>query len=135
MIDLDGLPGAPRVERGRRDLARGRWTADAWWLAAARTRLRELGVDLPPEIEPPRPAELALYEALAVEGKDPYFRYNALRAELASFLSALEARVERENRKLLEPLDRADSGGPTPEEAELRRRHRRHQRRTVEGSS
>jgi addiction module HigA family antidote len=99
MIDLDGLPGAPRVERGRRDLARGRWTVDAWWLAAARTRLRALGVDLPLEIEPPRPPELALYEALAAEGEDPYFRYNALRAELASFLSALEARVERENRK------------------------------------
>lgn len=94
MIDLAGLPAADRVERGLRDLARGRWSADAWWLAAAATRLRELGVELP-EIAPETEPELALYAALGAEADDPYFRYNALRDELSSFLSALEARVER----------------------------------------
>ena len=94
MIDLEGLPAARRVERGRRDLERGRWSADAWWLAAAATRLRELGVKLP-EITPPREPELALYEAIGADSDDPYYRYNALRRELSSFLSALEARVER----------------------------------------
>jgi hypothetical protein len=91
MIDLDGLPGAERVEAGRRDLAAGRWTTDAWLLAAAATRLRELGIELPP-VAPPREPELALYEALRAEGGDAYFRYNALRGELASFIAALEAR-------------------------------------------
>jgi hypothetical protein len=91
MIDLDGLPGAERVEAGRRDLAAGRWTPDAWLLAVAATRLRELGVELPP-VAPPREPELALYEALRAEEGDAYFRYNALRGELASFISALEAR-------------------------------------------
>jgi hypothetical protein len=91
MIDLDGLPGAERVEAGRRDLACGRWSIDAWLLAAAATRLRELGIELPP-VEPPREPELSLYEALCAEGGDAYFRYNALRGELASFISALEAR-------------------------------------------
>lgn len=94
MIDLEGLPGADRVERGRHDLASRRWTADAWWLAAAASRLRALGVELPP-ITPPREPELALYEALGDESDDPYARYNALRRELTSFLWALEARVER----------------------------------------
>lgn len=94
MIDLEGLPAADRVERGRRDLERGRWSVDAWWLAAATTRLRELGVELP-ELAPEREPELALYEALGAECDDPYFRYNAMRGELSSFLSALEARVER----------------------------------------
>jgi hypothetical protein len=91
MIDLDGLPGAERVEAGRRDLAAGRWTTDAWLLAAAATRLRELGIELPP-VAPPREPELALYEALRAEGGDAYFRYTALRGELASFIAALEAR-------------------------------------------
>ncbi len=40
---------------------------------------------------PDRP-ELALYAALGAECDDPYFRYNALRRELDSFLTALEAR-------------------------------------------
>ena len=94
MIDLTGLPAADRAERGRRDLEHGRWSVDAWWLVAAAARLRELGMPLPP-VAPPREPELALYEALAAESDDPYYRYNALRRELTSFLAALEARVER----------------------------------------
>ena len=41
----------------------------------------------------PHEPEVALYQALAAESDDPYYRYNALRAELDSFLSALEARL------------------------------------------
>ena len=45
---------------------------------------------------------MALYQALAAESDDPYYCYNALRAELDSFLAALEARVRR-TRTELEP--------------------------------
>jgi len=41
---------------------------------------------------------------------------------------------ERENRKLLERLDRVYGDPPTAEEEELRRRRRRQHRRNVEGS-
>lgn len=96
MPDLDGLPGAERVEQGLGDLRRGRQSVEALWLAAAATRLRSLGLAVPdPSRLPPEP-ELALYRALEGESDDPYSRYNALRRELDSFLAALEARVERE---------------------------------------
>ena len=36
--------------------------------------------------------ELKLYEALQAESDDAYYRFNALRRELDSFLSALEKR-------------------------------------------
>ena len=48
--------------------------------------------------------------------------------------AAEEFLTEHENRKLLERLDRAYSDPPTAEEAEVRRRHRRRHRRTVEGT-
>lgn len=48
--------------------------------------------------------------------------------------AAEEFLTEHENRRLLERLNRAYSEQPTAEEAELRRRHRRRHRRTVEGS-
>jgi hypothetical protein len=78
VASFTGLPGAENVERGVRDLNAGRRTVEALLVAAAATRLRE---------EPER----ALYALLGAE-PDPYYRYNALRRELDSFLAALESR-------------------------------------------
>ena len=93
---LDGLPGAGRVERGVGDLRRARRSPEALLVASAVTRLRELGVDVPVGASLPTAPELALYEALGGECDDPYFRYNALRRELDSFVAALEARRSRQ---------------------------------------
>src|SRR3954447_20510275 len=93
--DLHGLPGAERVQHGLADLQHGRRSIEALWLAAAATRLRSLGLPVPAAADLPGEPEIALYEALGAESDDPYYRYNALRAELDSFLAALEARSER----------------------------------------
>lgn len=96
--ELSGLPGAARVERGLADLQSGRRSLEALWLAAAATRLRSLELPVPPSDRLPAEPELALYAALrdqCDDCDDPYYRYNALREELDSFLAALEARVRR----------------------------------------
>jgi hypothetical protein len=94
MPDLTGLPGAERVERGLADLQRGHRSLEALWLTAAASRLRALGLPVPPPTRLFREPEVALYQALGAES-DPYYHYNALRAELDSFLAALEGRVGR----------------------------------------
>lgn len=88
MSSYAGLPGAENVKRGVRDLNAGRFTAEALLVAAAVTRLRELGVQISEDAVVPNEPELALYRLLGEE-QDPYYRYNALRRELDSFLSAL----------------------------------------------
>src|SRR5437763_8941069 len=93
--DLQGLPASDRVRRGLADLQQGRRSIEALWLAAAATRLRFLGLPVPAAAELPTEPEIGLYEALGAESDDPYYRYNAMRAELGSFLEALEARVRR----------------------------------------
>lgn len=98
--DLSGLPGAERVERGLADLQRGHRSVEALLLAAASIRLRSLGLPVPPPERIPRDPEWALYVALDAECDDPFYRYNALRAELSSFLEALEVRVARANKVL-----------------------------------
>lgn len=94
--DLTGLPGAERIERGIADLQRGCLSVDALLLAVASRRLRALGVPVPQTDRLPRDPDLALYDLLQgtcrTQDDDPYFRYNALRSELSSFLEALEAR-------------------------------------------
>lgn len=65
-------------------------------MTIATTRLRNLGLPIPADLEPPEEPELALYAKLQ-DADDPYYRYNAWLDELASFLSALEARVRRKS--------------------------------------
>jgi hypothetical protein len=89
-----GLPGADKVDRGVRDLNAGRRTVVALLVAAAVTRLRELGLQISADAVLPAEPELELY-ALLGEEPDPYYRYNALRRELDSFLSTLESRKGR----------------------------------------
>lgn len=92
---LDGLPGAEWVRRGLADSRAGRWTVEALAIAVAPTRLRGLGLDVPPDV--PEAAELELYASLQrAEVDDAYGRYNALLRELDSFMEALEGRRRRE---------------------------------------
>ncbi len=89
MPDLRGLPGGEWVEEGLRDLAAGRKSVSALLVAICPTRLRRLGLAIPP-IPWPEP-ELQLYRLLcAQEGNDAYSRYNSLRRRLDSFARALE---------------------------------------------
>lgn len=91
MASFTGLPGAENVERGVRDLNAGRRTVEALLVAAAATRLRGLGLPISAAAVVPEEPERALYALLGAE-PDPYYRYNALRRELDSFLAALESR-------------------------------------------
>lgn len=94
MPDLAGLPGAEQIDRGLRDLAEGRLSTEAWLVAVAAGRLRALGLAVPDSL--PEDPDLALYESLRDHPSgDPYYRYNALRRELDSFISCLEARRTR----------------------------------------
>jgi len=89
MPDLTGLPGADRVIHGLRDLEAGIPSTDALLVAVAASRLRALGLAVPTEI--PSEPDLALYESLRDHPSgDPYYRYNALRRDLDSFIACLE---------------------------------------------
>ena len=92
MVDLEGLPGAERIVRGLREAGEGRPTADALLVAIASQRLDDLGLEVQNAETLGRDAELALYALLGEVADDPYSAYNAVLAELDSFLSSLEAR-------------------------------------------
>lgn len=98
MPDLTGLPGAENVERGVRDLHTGNITAEALLVSMAPTRLRELGIVIDNEVELPQEPEIALYRLLGKKHDDPYYRYNALRRELDSFIAALQSRESRKSK-------------------------------------
>ena len=91
MADLTALPGGDRIELGLRDLEAGRLSTNALLVAVAAGRLRALGLSVPERIEIPGEVDLALYESLRDHPSgDPYYRYNALRRELDSFISCLD---------------------------------------------
>lgn len=110
--ELSGLPAADRVRQGLRDLDRGRWSDEALLLAAARSRLLELGLPIPQGLEFPEEPELALYASLCTQGDDPYGRYNAMRRELDSFVVCLGAQQARARRAAVDrPLAMRSSPG------------------------
>lgn len=96
---LLGLPAGERVLEGIADLAAGRRSVAALWLAQASVRLERAGLRLP-ALEPAASSgspELELYELLRERtgpGDDSFYRYNALRRDLTSFLAAFEARAD-----------------------------------------
>jgi len=97
--DLGDLPGSTLVERGLEDVRMGRTSIESLLLATAATRLAALGLPLGPTGKVVDP-ELRLYALLGESGaSDPYSRYNALKRELASFVHALEHRIERQRRR------------------------------------
>lgn len=94
-LDLENLPVADRVRRALRDIEQDNWSTEALWLSAAWDWVQELGL-LPPTGSPPPDVELAFYARLCEEGHDdPYYRYNAMRRELDSFLNAAQGRRNR----------------------------------------
>lgn len=96
---IDDLPGSRVVERGLVDLHAGVRSTESLLVSAGAERLRALGVWFPGPVEIDSEPELALYRHLAEIGvPDPYSTYNALRRELASFVRALEHRIERARR-------------------------------------
>ncbi len=80
--------------QGLADLGRGELSTAALVVCLAPTRLAGLGLRLPERATWPADRERALYEALAGDPKtgDAYYRYNALKRELDSFMNALEHR-------------------------------------------
>ncbi len=86
-MQLSGLPGGDLVEKGLRDLSKGRETAEALLVAIGAPRLGRLGFDAP-TLESP---EHRLYELLARDDPDDaHARYNALIRRLVSFERAAE---------------------------------------------
>lgn len=90
--DLCDLPGAALVERGVRERQRGARSAEALLVSTMSRRLGHYGFDVPVD-DLPADRDLALYAAL--EERGGYRRYNAMRRELASFMSALAHRARR----------------------------------------
>lgn len=100
MIDLTGLPAADRISRGLTDLESGIDSEEALVVSVATRRLGELGIHVLARVAEP---ELELYRRLEKRVEDPYYRYNAVLAELDSFLAALEARIGRERPAVAAP--------------------------------
>lgn len=90
MLIRSDFPGAELVSRGLDDLQNRRTTAEAYAVAAARTRLRSFGFDVP-DLELDGFPEHALYDVLteALGQAAGYARYNAILAELHSFIQTV----------------------------------------------
>jgi hypothetical protein len=81
------LPGGDLVESGLSDLAAGRESIPALLVASFATRLRRLGVDVPPHVvEQP---EARLYRLIERElGDGAHARYRALIERIDSFANS-----------------------------------------------
>jgi hypothetical protein len=88
-MDLTGLPNAPMIEAGLRDLRAGRESVEALLVMIGAPRLRRMGLDVPPKtVDHP---EHRLYELVASSDPDAaHSRYNALIRALTSFERAAE---------------------------------------------
>ena len=86
--ELSGLPGADLVGDGLDDLAAGRETTAALLVSMAASRLRAVGIDVPPG--PARPSHRLYDELRADDPRTAHSRYNALTRLLASFARAAE---------------------------------------------
>lgn len=82
------LPGHELVSAGLADLAAGRETECAMLVAMASTRLRALGIEVPPS-QSTRPSH-RLYELISESGTGAHSRYKALIARIVSFARAAE---------------------------------------------
>ena len=93
--DLADLPGADMVRRGIEERRQGSHSIEALLVSTMSARLGRYGFLVPVE-DLPGDRDLALYAAL--EGRGGYRRYNAIRRELTSFMSALAHRARRMQR-------------------------------------
>jgi hypothetical protein len=89
-VEIEGLPGAPLIEQGLADLARGEESVPSLLASIGFPRLRLLGLDVP---SPLPDAERRLYRLLEKDGADSaHGRYNALVRTLVSFERAAAVR-------------------------------------------
>jgi hypothetical protein len=80
---MQALPGSELIERGIADLSAGKETTEALLVSIGASRLRSVGIELPPAIESP---EHKLYLHLTREtGDAAHSAYNALIRRLVSF--------------------------------------------------
>jgi len=86
-VDLP-LPGQELVEVGLRELAAGLETVPALLVASFSSRLRGLGIPVPPHSIPG--PELRLYLLLARTRADAHHHYNGLVQRMVSFAQAVE---------------------------------------------
>ena len=93
--DLSDLPGAAMVRRGIEERRQGGHSIEALLVSTMSARLAHYGFVVPVG-DLPGDRDMALYTAL--EGRGGYRRYNAIRRELASFMSALAHRARRMGR-------------------------------------
>jgi hypothetical protein len=89
------LPGYELVSAGLADLSAGRESEASLLVRMAATRLRSLGLDVPPgEGEDP---SHRLYELLTENDEGAHSRYNALVGRIVSFARAAEREFESTN--------------------------------------
>jgi hypothetical protein len=91
---MAALPGQDLVEVGLTDLRRGEWTAEAYLVLEARTRLERLGHDVPATAVE-RPSH-RLYELLeAEEVATAHGRHHALLRRMSSYVRSAEHAARR----------------------------------------
>lgn len=90
------LPGADLISAGVSALKRGDCTPEALLVAAAATRLGELGVEVPSAAEADESPNLALYAAVQASGGG-HSQYNALKRRLDSFIRAAAMMLPRQS--------------------------------------
>lgn len=82
------MPGGDLIAQGLRDLRAGSETIEALLVSMTASRLRAVGIDVPPAFPD---AELRMYAQLtALHGDDAFGQYNALRRRIVSFARAAE---------------------------------------------
>lgn len=91
---MAALPGQELVDAGLDDLRRGDFTATAYLVLEARTRLEQLGHVVPPAaVEQP---SHRLYEVLEMEnGATAHGRHHALLRRMTSYVRAAEHAARR----------------------------------------
>ena len=95
-IDLEGLPGEELITKGLRDLCEGVLSSpEALLVAIVRTKLTELGVEVPASAFEVEDAELRLYATFPGTTQEAYREYKSLTHRLGKFERALQGRVLR----------------------------------------
>ena len=94
--ELERIAGAELVFPGLEDARAGIWSANALLVAIGAPRLREVGLELPPDAQMPADPELRLHKLLREEhGRDAYGRYRSLLRRLVRFEHGLDRLLGR----------------------------------------
>jgi len=91
--DVNLLPGGDLVLKGLVNLEAGELSKESLLLVICRSELERVGLQIHPKVDVPSDAELHLYELLQRDSQhEAHALYNALLAQMVSFLSCAEAR-------------------------------------------